>query len=200
MSRQRERPPRLSGNRERPILRLLASPRTNPLDPERRNGARLRELGLSLEGRTVTFDAAAGVPSRHDELLRALAALAGPELAGVEFEERSPGGAAGDYELWAYPPAATDAGDAVLSATALNFGPWYDLDAVLGLLNVLLKDQGSELRFVCLVTTDRFATVLLGPATAIQSAAAEGLIEVGEASYAMNAGRIGEQRDAGPAQ
>ncbi|MHB8876670.1 MAG: hypothetical protein ACYC8T_23490 [Myxococcaceae bacterium] len=262
VSRQPHRPPRVPETGGSPVLRLMATPGTNPIDPERRNEARLRELGIRFEGQTLTFDVkTGGLPVRHDALLRALAALAGPELAGIEFEERSPGGAAGDYELWAYPgpvgeapspgrdagtagdlvvgaaaspgrdagaagdwvvgaaaspgrdagaagdlvvgPAASPgraAGAAgILRATALNFGPWYDLDAVLGLLNVLLEDQGSELRFVCLVASGRFATVLAGPGPGIQAAMAEGLVEVGEASYAMNVGRVEEERDGGPA-
>jgi hypothetical protein len=180
------------------LVRLLGNNKTTLIDSERPGSPRLRELGLEAgepdaPPRRVRFEPKApGVPARHDELLRALAELAGPVLSGVEFGEWAPAGREGDYEL----TAAMGAGR--VRTAALNFGRWYDLDAVLGLLNAVLRERGSPLRFVALATTDRFATVLVGPEGGIQAAAAEGLIEVGEASYAMNAGRLEDEgADAG---
>ena len=188
-----------------PILRLMATNHAVPIDAERSGEARLRELGLASDvldagaapPHRVSFEPRApGAPGGHDGLLRALAGLAGADLAGVEFIERAPAGPAGDYEL----TAVSGESRGLVRTAALNFGQWYDLDAVLGLLNTLLEDRGSESRFVVLATNDRLATVLVGPAAGIQAAAAEGLIEVGEASFPMNAGRVEDEKaDAGSA-
>jgi hypothetical protein len=76
---------------------------------------------------------------------------------------------------------------------AENHGDWYDTAAVLGLLNALLIEQKSELRFVTLPTGDQTASVLVGPLPAFEALQADGLLELADSEAAMKDGKAFEE-------
>jgi hypothetical protein len=126
---------------------------------------------LLAHGRATNFDTEADrFPIEHDGLLHALAALAGEPLAGVAFEEVAPADDDGDYALRAW------LGGFRYEVRAENLGDSYDVEAVLGLLNALLRERHSDLRFVALATGDDTATVAVGPRDALVRARDEGLL------------------------
>jgi hypothetical protein len=59
---------------------------------------------------------------------------------------------------------------------AIDRGPFVDLPVVLGLLNALLRDAGSERRLVVLRGAGPEAKVVAGPRAAIEAAIEEGLL------------------------
>ena len=133
-------------------------------------GATVEDL-LTSAGVATRFDTETGqFPNEHDVLLAELAELTGPLLEDVVFEERAPLDEGGAYVLRAY-----DRGQR-LSARARNLGDWFDVGAVIGLLNVVLRDRGSELRFVSAPTGDQTALLIVAPKQALIAARTEGLI------------------------
>lgn len=145
-------------------LKLISQPvREEP-------GTTVEDL-LTSAGAATRFDTETSqYPNEHDVLLEELADLTGPLLDDVVFEERAPVDETGAYVLRAY-----DRGYRI-STRARNNGDWYDLDAVIGLLNVLLADRASELRFVSVPTGDQTALVVVAPRQALIDARAEGLL------------------------
>jgi hypothetical protein len=145
-------------------------------------------------GRTHWFDAETGMfPNEHDELLAELAALTAPALDGVVFEEIPPSEAdddrgAGNYLLRAY------LGGKRYTLEAENHGDWYDVEAVIGLVNALLVAKKSDVRLAVLPTGDQTVKVLAGPSSGIHSLVDSKLIEVGQASDAERAGKEFEDR------
>ncbi|MBI3185377.1 MAG: hypothetical protein HYZ28_24830 [Myxococcales bacterium] len=141
---------------------------------------------LLLAGKLAAVDpSCAALPCEHDRLLRVLLPLVGRELEAAEVEQLAHGGEAGaraghDYLLRVYFRGERH------STAALNFGRWYDLDSSVGLLNAVLEAAGSEFRYVVLATDRPVAIVAAGPRVALERAHEEGLLLVGEASYAMN--------------
>jgi hypothetical protein len=123
-------------------------------------------------------------PNEHDALLYDLAELAGPPLDRAVFEEEPPPREdEKPYRLRAYLDGRAYETDAE------NFGDWYDLDRVLGLLNAMAADQGAAARVVALPTDDQTACVLAAPREAILAGIEEGLLELGDAGDAMDAGK-----------
>jgi hypothetical protein len=113
----------------------------------------------------------------HDRLARHLARLAGGVLDDVSFDEILPDRGEvlpfpRSMELVAY---ARSERFATLTSSD---GDLYDLSAVVGLLNVLLRERGSDLRYV--VVEDPFVEelVVVGSAPALLSAIAEDLLHV----------------------
>jgi len=149
---------------------------------------------LRAAHRILEFDAETDeYPNHHDSLLRRLAAIAGPPLAAVLFAEEAP--AQDDrrayYRLSAYPPGKE------VSATARNLGDYYDVAAVVGLLNVLARQLGTDLRFVVLGTTDQIASVVVGPEAALRTLVSEGLLTTAAPDQAMANGRAAEAQAPG---
>ncbi len=151
---------------------------------------------LAGSGPVYCFDLETGqFPNQHDRLLYDLAELAGPPLNVAFFEEEAPpfeladgswmvGGRKVDvpplgiaegtpYRLRAY------LGGRQYETDAQDFGDWYDLDRVLGLLNAVATAQGATARAVTLPTSDQTACVLLAPGEAILAGIQAGLLEVG---------------------
>lgn len=151
---------------------------------------------LVARGRVDAFDVETGMfPNEHDELLARLSVLAKPVLNDVVFEELAPRDAAtGDelegrpYELYAY------TGGKRYALDAQNSGDWYDVNAVVGLLNALLVAKKSDVRFVLLPTGDQTAIVLAAPKAALLAASKAGLLEFAGAEDAEKAGKEFEDR------
>ncbi|MDB4964282.1 MAG: hypothetical protein JWP01_4281 [Myxococcales bacterium] len=165
------------------------------LDRPRADEERFDEPEVTLEdtlfarGRSKGFDAETGMfPNEHDELLADLAALAAPALDGVIFEEIPPSRAdadadSGSYVLHAY------LGGKQYSVDAENHGDWYDVEAVIGLVNALLVANKSDHRLVVLPTGDQTVNVLVGPAIGIRALADARLLDLGKAGAAERAGK-----------
>ena len=168
------------------------------------NPIRVRDVLESL-GRVHSFDLETDqFPNEHDVLLDDLAELADGDLRGAAFEETPPGAKSqpvpGEPGLMQAPQNRTapyhvrgyhrgwryeiDAG---------NFGDWYDLEAVLGLLNVMLRDAGSNLRYASLKTGDQFAHVVVGPMAALGRAFRAGWLLDENAGAARDSGRAAEE-------
>ena len=97
-------------------------------------------------------------------------------LDGVVFEEIAPDIDAedGGYVLRAYVDGQR------LETTAENLGDWYDVDAVLRLLDAVLLERRSDQRFVLLETMDQTATIVGGKADVLRAALDAGLIKSGD--------------------
>jgi hypothetical protein len=102
---------------------------------------------LAARGHAFGVDTESGTfPTPHDVLLRRLARLVAPALDDVVFEQIAPDEAqmaVGRYVLRAH------RGGRVLETYARNYGDFYDVEAVVGLLNALLERRGALAR--CLV-------------------------------------------------
>jgi hypothetical protein len=137
-------------------------------------------------GHAFWFDVETGrFPNEHDALLRSLAALVTP-LHGVVFEEHAPLNDEGPYELVAYSDSW------IYRLPAENLGDWYDVDAVLRLLNTLLEDKGASERFAPLATNDQSIVVVGARRQAIEAAFAQGVLESAEAGAAEKTGKAFE--------
>ena len=147
------------------------------------------DSALAAAGRLVDFDVETGTfPNQHDVLLARLARLAGSDLDGVLFEEVPPVGDDGAYRLHAY------LGNRRYQTEAQNLEDWYDLDSVLGLLNSMLRERGSEIRYVSLPTGDQLAHVIAGPATSLLEAHRQGVLRIETPGQAATTGKDFEER------
>lgn len=156
------------------------------LEPhETRRVATLPEL-LRAAGRGTRFDTETGVyPNRHDGLLIRLAHLGGGVLAEARFEETAPDDPRdheSPYRLHAFVDGES------LTAEARNLGDWYDVAAVLGLLNRLLERKESSLRFATLPTDDQTSRVALVPRDGFVEAVRTGLLRIGSPDAGRRAG------------
>ncbi|HOX47190.1 MAG TPA: hypothetical protein PK668_26585 [Myxococcota bacterium] len=158
--------------------------------PEGVSGAVSVRQALEAAGRVHSFDTETGqFPNEHDGLLAALAALAGPPLSAAAFEEvppPDPEGGGRPYVLRGY------LGGKRYTVSAEDLGDWYDVDAVLVLLEAMLRDQGSSVRLVPLPTGDQTASILAAEGAALERARAEGLIQLGEADEGRSRGKAFE--------
>jgi hypothetical protein len=170
-------------------LQLLTASAAPVSDERAARPAILARDILEQHGRVLTFDTETGqVPNDHDGLLARLADLAGGELEGARFEEIAPpleddDEASMPYRLRAY------LGGVRYEVEARNLGDWYDVAAVIGLLNAIARDQAAAARFVTLPTGDQTAAVLAAPEDAIRRALDEGLLSVAGADAAMDQGK-----------
>lgn len=142
---------------------------------------------LQAAGYAHWFDVETGeFPNQHDGLLRELAELVRPTLDGVVFEEVAPSDDEGPYQLFAY-------ADGMRYRTqAENHGDWYDVDAVLRLLDALLQARKSSDRYLALDTGDQTLVVVGGPRRAIDAALAQKLLIPGDPAEAERAGKAFE--------
>ncbi len=93
-----------------------------------------RDRALALDPESGTF------PTPHDVLLRQLTRLVAPALDEVVFEQIAPDEsqmAVGRYTLRAFVQGR------VLETYARNYGDFYDVEAVVGLVNTLLARRGA---------------------------------------------------------
>ena len=171
---------------------------------------------LTMTGRVHAFDCETGMyPNEHDGLLAELAAMAGPPLSGVAFLESAPPlevvGEAGelgepvidvvigdDGRVWEAPSPHGSyilhafTGTERLSVAAEDLGDWYDLNAVLGLLNTTARHLDQDLRFVTLPTGDQTAMVLAAAPATIQAAVDAGLLRIERVDAAASDGKAFE--------
>lgn len=134
----------------------------------------------------VGFDAETDMfPNEHDTLLRSLSMLVGTSLEDVVFEERAPGAQdpRAPYELTAYSHGKR------FRRRAENLGDWYDLAAVLDLLNAVAAERQLPERFHMLATLDQNAMVVAAPPSAIAKAVKARLIEIGDPGQAEANGK-----------
>lgn len=137
------------------------------------------------------FDVETGMyPNQHDSLMRQLSSLIAPELDAAVFEEIAPGfdDESAPYEIVAYAKGKK------YRTLAENLGDWYDIDAVLRLMNTIMADRKSATRFVSLATEDQTMIIVAGPSTAIAAAAKQGLLELGDPAEAERLGKHFEDR------
>lgn len=145
------------------------------------------EFLLSAADYLYGFDTETGMfPNQHDSLLRRLARLAGSTLQDVVFEERYPADDQGPYRLSAY------ADGSVYRLEAQNYGDWYDVQAVLQLLQRVADDRRLDVAFVPLASGDQMSLVLAGPNAAVNAAFERGLLQRAEPEQAMESGKAFE--------
>jgi hypothetical protein len=128
---------------------------------------------LLAAGKVVGFEAETRRrPMGHDSELRRMATRAGPSLADVAFEEVPAEADAGPetYQIRAY------VGGRRWSVRLHPVRDCYDLGTMVGLLNVLLRDLESGLRFVPLATNDEGAWAVFGPEPGLVEVINEGLL------------------------
>jgi len=142
---------------------------------------------LTLAGHAWWFDVETDrFPNYHDSLMRHLAALVAPALDDAVFEETAP--RMGDAESVPY-RLTVYAGGKRLQAQALNLGDWYDVDAVMNLMNATMKEIGSDIRFIPLPTGDQSLIIVGAPQPAIDRAIRARLIRKGDAKESERAGK-----------
>lgn len=160
--------------------------RVGQLNPAQQPSADAEWL-LTEAGYIHSFDVETGMfPNEHDGLLRDLAALASPDLDDVFFEEIYPQQDRGQYRLLAY------ADGFLYQCEAANYGDWYDVEAVLALLNRLAEDRRLAQRFVVLHSTDQVAPVAVASRGALQVAFDKRWLVSGQAQQAMESGQAFE--------
>lgn len=144
---------------------------------------------LIKSGNQFSFDAETGThPNNHDALLYELAELFGDTFEDATFAETAPHWDSEEpYQLYA------TLGDRKWERQAENYGDWYDVSAVLDLVNEMAADLGTRDRIMPLETGDQTVTVIVGPGQSLVSAAAEGLIRPAGATSSRERGKAFEE-------
>lgn len=141
---------------------------------------------LIVAGHAHWFDVETGMyPNQHDILMRNLAVLVTPELDGAVFEEIEPldEEARSPYRVQAYWRGK------LYQRYAENHGDWYDVEAVLSLMNTMLRRAKSNTRFHMLATDDQTAVVVAASQRTIANAFSKKLLKKGAANQAMDTGK-----------
>jgi hypothetical protein len=99
--------------------------------------------------------------------------------------------AAGGERVQSRPHARSDP-LARAGLAAENRGDWYDVEAVVGLLNALLVARKSDTRLGMLQTGDQSVLVVAGPASGLESLADAGLLDVGDPHEPERVGKRAE--------
>jgi hypothetical protein len=132
---------------------------------------------LVAAGLAHWFDVETGTyPNEHDSLMRSLALLVAPDLQDTVFEETAPGidDESHPYELTAY------ANGKRYRTQAQNYSDWYDVEAVLRLLNKVMADRNATVRFMPLDTTDQTLIVVAASPATLEKATQAGLLKAGQ--------------------
>ena len=142
-------------------------------------------------GPAYSFDAETDrYPNGHDSLMRRLAALVSPTLDSTVFEETAPpvGDEKSPYEIRAY------SGGQRFRRSAKNHGDWYDIEAVLDLMNALMVEHQRAERFHVLTSDGQMVTVVVATPEAMTKAAEAGLAGSSDPDRARNAGQDAERQ------
>jgi hypothetical protein len=117
--------------------------------------------------------------------MRNLATLVSPALDDAVFEETAPSidAEAAPYRLTVYTAGMR------LRAEARNLGDWYDVEAVMNLMTAVMKENGSDVRFVSLASNDQILAIVGAPQPVIDRAIQARLIQTGEAGEAERVGK-----------
>jgi hypothetical protein len=149
---------------------------------------------LMHSGYAMVIDVETGFfPNQHDMLMRQLAQLVSPALDSAAFEEVYPpdDDAQRPYELIVYD------GGKRFRREADNLGDWYDLDAVIDMLNALMRARQASERFFVLETGDQTAIVLAAAPGPVEKAVEAGIIALGSAEIARDRGQEFERETLG---
>jgi hypothetical protein len=128
-------------------------------------------------------------PVRHDTLAAHLVLLGARDLADVVFVEHAPAeGSDQPYQLHGYV-------DAVRYTTTArsDLGFWYDLDAVVGLVNAIARDRGKAQRWLLGAADGDDAIAVGGPEAALRDLVARDLLPLAERTGSGQAGHTSEQ-------
>lgn len=144
---------------------------------------------LAESGNLYSFDAETGThPNNHDLLLYDLTELFGDTFEDASFAEIAPHWESDEpYQL------SATLGDRKWDRQAENYGDWYDVSAVLDLINEMAADVGTANRIMPLETGDQTVTVIVGPGQSLVSAATEGLIRSADAAASRERGKAFEE-------
>lgn len=152
-------------------------------------------LILLSAGNAHLFDVETGMfPNEHERLLRALAGLSDGPLGDVIFEEIPPEmdeyaeSAVGPYRLRAYVNGQR------YETQAVDYGDWYDVDAVLRLINKVAADINAKERYYPLHTGDQTLTIVAAPPAAFRQAVQAGILKAGEEATARELGKGYEEQ------
>jgi hypothetical protein len=139
---------------------------------------------ISELGNIYWFDAETETfPNEHHYLMADIAELS--DMQGATFFETPPPEA--ERETASYQLSARFNGREYRQI-AENYGDWYDIEAVLMLLNRIAVDNALNSRFVTLLTDDQTAIVWVVDNNQLARLQQEGLINLSEAQIAMRTG------------
>lgn len=131
---------------------------------------------MASYGRGWMLGRASLVAFGHDRLARHLLRLG--ELDDVEVDEHNVQGTTGLASLgMSTRLRATSRGDTFFVDTASD-GDYYDLDAIVGLLNVVARARAANVRYLVVLDPLAEEAIVLGPPGELASAVAEGLLVV----------------------
>lgn len=124
-------------------------------------------------------------PNEHDGLLFTLAALGGGAWGDVLFEEDVPPSedGAAPYTLHAYGWGKK------YVTSAKNLGDWFDVAAVVALLNAMARDRGMTTRWIVLETWGQEAMVAAADEAWLHQAWKDGLLQPAMPGAAQEAGK-----------
>lgn len=170
-------------------LNVLGFSRVAALDPKAIDTDHIESV-LEPAGYSFFFDIETDqFPNHHDTLMRSLATLVTAEFKDAIFEEQAPDiDSETPYALTAYVDGKR------YRTLAENLGDWYDVDAVLRLMNSILVDSKSTVRYRPLETRDQNLTVVAAPTTAFAAAVNAGILRPGNTSDAEKTGKASEER------
>ena len=144
---------------------------------------------VSELGNIHWFDAETGTfPNNHDYLLHEVAALS--QLKDARFSETAPSDYNADDEPY---QLSAEINGKTYQQTAENYGDWYDIGAVIALLNKVAVDQNIGSRFTLLPTQDQTAIIWVVDAQSLHTLHQQGLVKLGAADLSMLTGKAFEE-------
>ena len=129
---------------------------------------------MMLMGTVAGFDGETGFyPNEHHVLLSSLASLS--DLSAATFTEQAPASENPDHKPYIL-NASLNGKD--YRVEAADYGDWYDVSAVITLLNTLAADHASAYRYIVLPASDQFVLVWVAPQKALAELVHKGLIRI----------------------
>jgi len=133
---------------------------------------------IETYGKVYAFDVETGTfPNNHDYLLEFLAELSESKLRSATFVEHAPKHESSNEEDYLL---TANFNHKQYQLAAKNYGDWYDVNAVLQLLNTVAIDNQIPERFVHLPTTDQISIVAVLNHKALIELVEQGLFEFQE--------------------